>query len=151
MCEVAARYKFMPGMMVAVDRLEDTSLLDDRSDWPNMSDDLITRQLLLGNGHGVGVPRSETEHLYYYHPDVNTMTRVIREQNTRSKSDLLVEGNAEAGRPLLTNLLRESDADHIKLLAKRKVADREALRRQRAALSDVFSRAEHRTDDHSGQ
>ncbi len=143
--EVTARHKFMPGMMVAVDRLVDTALLDDRSDWPNLSDDLITRQLLLTNGHGIGVPRSESEHLYYYHADENPLTKIVRGQYTRSKAGGR-PGDPQAGRPLLMNLLRESDADHTKLLATRKVADREALRQQRAALGGVFQLLREKTD-----
>jgi len=138
--EAAAKHKFMPGMMMAADRLTDTRLLDDRSDWVNQPDDLLTRQILLASGHGVGVPRSDAEHVYYYHAEPNPMGDLVREQFTRARKAQDPNLNA-AGRPMLDAVLRDSDAAHRQHLAKRGLADRTALQRTRAAVSVRFTHA----------
>lgn len=138
--DVMARHRFMPGTMMAVDRITDTTLLDDRSGWVTQSDDLLTRQILLGGGgHGVGVPRSDAEHLFYYHADPSPMTEVIRRQFTANKK-VVPDGDPATARPLMQAVLRESDAAHARHLARRGVADRGSLRIQRVPLNPRFGR-----------
>lgn len=133
-----AGHRFMPGMMVAVDRVRDAPLLRDRQSWPASGDDALCRELLLTSGAGIFVPARDVAGVpdpVYLLCDPHPLEAVVRAQRAAVAHDGAagIDAQPALGRTVLGSLCNQSDWSLQDLLRERGLKSRAELVASRRA------------------